>query len=74
MGNNSENLRGTAGYSKSSFYCFKNLKTDLDKLKSQIDNLKNIKLFFQIAARNKFEKGNLPGRLVLGIHRKQTQP
>jgi hypothetical protein len=37
----------------------------LDKLKSQIGNLKNINIFFQIAARNKFEKSNLKNNFEL---------
>ena len=54
MGYNSENLRELPDI-QNPLLLFKNLKTDLDKLKSQIDNLNNIN-FFQIAARNKFEK------------------
>ena len=43
MGNNSKNLSGTTDI-QNPLLLFKNLKTDSDKLKSQIDNLKNIKL------------------------------
>jgi len=43
MGNNYLNLRELPDI-QNSLLLFKNLKTDLDKLKSQIDNLKNIKL------------------------------
>ena len=59
MGDNSENLRGTAGYSKSSSI-LKNLKTDLDKLKSKIDNLKNIKLSSKLLHGISLKKGDLP--------------
>jgi hypothetical protein len=43
MGYNSENLRELPDI-QNPLLLFKNLKTDLDKLKSQIGNLKNIKL------------------------------
>ena len=43
MGSNAENLRELPDI-QNPLLLFKNLKTDLDKLKSQIDNLKNIKL------------------------------
>ena len=43
MGINAENLRELPDI-QNPLLLFKNLKTDLDKLKSQIDNLKNIKL------------------------------
>ena len=43
MGNNYSNLRELPDI-QNPLLLFKNLKTDLDKLKSQIDNLKNIKL------------------------------
>ena len=43
MGRNSENLRELPDIQKP-LLLFKNLKTDLDKLKSQIDNLKNRKM------------------------------
>ena len=43
MGSNSEDLRELPDIQKP-LLLFKNLKTDLGKLKSQIDNLKNIKL------------------------------
>ena len=73
MGSNAENLRELPDI-QYPLLLFKNLKTDLDKLKSQIGNLKKYKTFFQIAARNKFEKRWSSWRKVPGIHRKQTQP
>ena len=43
MGNNYSNLRELPNI-QNPLLLFKNLKTDLDKLKSQIDNLKNRKM------------------------------
>ena len=59
MGNNSENLRGTRIF-KNPLLLFKNLKTDLDKLKSQIDNLKNIKLSSKLLKGISLKKGDIP--------------
>ena len=73
MGSNSEDLRELPDIQKP-LLLFKNLKTDLDKLKSQIDNLKNIKTLFQIAEGNKFEKRRYSQWEGTGIHRKQAQP
>jgi len=39
---------------------FKNLKTDLDKLKSQLDNLKNIKLSSKLLKGISLKKGDIP--------------
>ena len=39
---------------------FKNLKTDLDKLKSQIDNQKNINLSSKLLHGISLKKGDLP--------------
>ena len=53
MGNNSENLRETTDI-QNTLLLFKNLKTDSDKLKSQIDNLKKLsfKLLHGISLKN----------------------
>ena len=74
MGRNSEDLRELPDIQKP-LLLFKNLKTDLDKLKSQIHNLKNIKLSSKLLKGNKFEKkGDIPSGKETGIHRKQAQP
>ncbi len=59
MGRNSENLRELPDIQKP-LLLFKNLKTDLDKLKSQLDNLKNIKLPSKLLKGISLKKGNLP--------------
>ena len=59
MGNNSKNLRGTTDI-QNPLLLFKNLKTDSDKLKSQIDNLKNIKLSSKLLHGISLKKGDLP--------------
>ncbi len=59
MGYNSENLRELPDI-QNPLLLFKNLKTDLDKLKSQIGNLKNIKLPFKLLHRISLNKGDLP--------------
>ena len=48
MGSNSENLRELPDLQKP-LLLFKNLKTDLDKLKSQLENLKNRKIQAKLA-------------------------
>ena len=55
MGSNSEDLRELPDIQKP-LLLFKNLKTDLDKLKSQIDNLKNIKLSSKLLHGISFKK------------------
>ena len=59
MGRNSENLRELPDIQKP-LLLFKNLKTDLDKLKSQIDNLKNIKLSSKLLKGISLKKGDIP--------------
>ena len=59
MGNNYSNLRELPDI-QNPLLLFKNLKTDLDKLKSQIGNLKNIKLPFKLLHRISLNKGDLP--------------
>ena len=59
MGSNSEDLRELPDIQKP-LLLFKNLKTDLDKLKSQIDNLKNIKLSSKLLHGISLKKGDLP--------------
>ena len=59
MGYNSENLRELPDI-QNPLLLFKNLKTDLDKLKSQIDNLKNIKLSSKLLHGISLKKGDLP--------------
>ena len=59
MGRNSENLRELPDIQKP-LLLFKNLKTDLDKLKSQIDNLKNIKLSSKLLHGISLKKGDIP--------------
>ena len=59
MGRNSENLRELPDIQKP-LLLFKNLKTDLDKLKSQIDNLKNIKLSPKLLKGISLKKGDIP--------------
>ena len=59
MGNNSENLRELPDI-QNPLLLFKNLKTDLDKLKSQIGNLKNIKLSSKLLHGISLKKGDLP--------------
>ena len=60
MGNNIENLRGTTDI-QNPLLLFKNLKTDSDKLKSQINNLKNIKLSSKLLVGISLKKDDLPG-------------
>ena len=59
MGSNSEDLRELPDIQKP-LLIFNNLKTDLDKLKSQIDNLKNIKLSSKLLHGISLKKGDLP--------------
>ena len=59
MGSNAENLRELPDI-QNPLLLFKNLKTDLDKLKSQIDNLKNIKLPSKLLHEISLKKGDLP--------------
>jgi len=59
MGRNSENLRELPDIQKP-LLLFKNLKTDLDKLKSQIDNLKNIKISSKLLKGISLKKGDIP--------------
>ena len=59
MGYNTENLREMPDI-QNPLLLFKNLKTDLDKLKSQIGNLKNIKLPFKLLHGISLKKGDLP--------------
>ena len=59
MGYNSENLRELPDI-QNPLLLFKNLKTDLDKLKSQIDNQKNIKLSSKLLHGISLKKGDLP--------------
>ena len=59
MGSNSEDLRELPDIEKP-LLIFNNLKTDLDKLKSQIGNLKNIKLSFKLLHGISLKKGDLP--------------
>ena len=59
MGYNSENLRELPDI-QNPLLLFKNLKTDLDKLKSQIGNLKKIKLSSKLLHGISFKKGDLP--------------
>ena len=59
MGSNSEDLRELPDIQKP-LLLFKNLKTDLDKLKSQIDNLKNIKLSSKLLHGISLKKGDIP--------------
>ena len=59
MGYDSENLRELPDI-QNPLLLFKNLKTDLDKLKSQIDNLKNIKLSSNLLHGISLKKGDLP--------------
>ena len=59
MGSNSEDLRELPDIQKP-LLLFKNLKTDLDKLKSQIDNLKNIKLSSKLLKGISLKKGDIP--------------
>ena len=59
MGYNSENLRELPDI-QNPLFLFKNLKTDLDKLKSQIDNQKNIKLSSKLLHGISLKKGDLP--------------
>ena len=59
MGYNSENLRELPDI-QNPLLLFKNLKTDLDKLKSQIDNLQNIKLSSKLMHLISLKKGDLP--------------
>ena len=59
MGGNSEDLRELPDIQKP-LLLFKNLKTDLDKLKSQIDNLKNIKLSSKLLKGISLKKGDIP--------------
>ena len=59
MGSNSEDLRELPDIQKP-LLIFKNLKTDLDKLKSQIDNLKNIKLSSKLLKGISLKKGDIP--------------
>jgi len=59
MGNNYSNLRELPDI-QNPLLLFKNLKTDLDKLKSQIDNLKNIKLSSKLLKGISLKKGDIP--------------
>jgi len=59
VGSNAENLRELPDI-QNPLLLFKNLKTDLDKLKSQIDNLKNIKLSSKLLKGISLKKGDLP--------------
>ncbi len=59
MGYNSENLRELPDI-QNPLLLFKNLKTDLDKLKSQIGNLKYIKLPSKLLHGISLKKGDLP--------------
>ena len=59
MGYNSENLRELPDI-QNPLLLFKNLKTDLDKLKSQIGNLKNIKLSSKLLNGISLKIGDLP--------------
>ena len=59
MGSNSEDLRELPDIEKP-LLIFNNLKTDLDKLKSQIDNLKNIKLSSKLLHGISLKKDDLP--------------
>jgi len=59
MGSNSEDLRELPDIQKP-LLIFNNLKTDLDKLKSQIDNLKNIKLSSKLLKGISLKKGDIP--------------
>ena len=58
MGYNSENLRELQDI-QNPLLLFKNLKTDLDKLKSLLDNLKNIKLSSKLLHRISLKKAVL---------------
>ena len=59
MGSNSEDLRELPDIQKP-LLLFKNLKTDLDKLKSQIGNLKYIRLSSKLLHGISLKKGDLP--------------
>ena len=59
MGSYSENLRELPDIQKPHLL-FKDLKTDLDKLKSQLDNLKNIKLSSKLLKGISLKKGDIP--------------
>ena len=59
MGNNYSNLRELPDI-QNPLLLFINLKTDLDKLKSQIGNLKNIKLSSKLLLGISLKKGDLP--------------
>ncbi len=59
MGSNAENLRELPDI-QNPLLLFKNLMTDLDKLKSQINNLKNIKLSSKFLKGISLKKGDLP--------------
>ena len=59
MGNNYSNLLELPDI-QNPLLLFKNLKTDLDKLKSQIDNLKNIKLSSKLLKGISLKKGDIP--------------
>ena len=59
MGNNIENLRELPDI-QNPLLLFKNLKTDLDKLKSQIDNLKNIELTSKLLHGISLKKSDIP--------------
>ena len=52
-------MRAT-GHSKTFFSYFKNLNTDLDKLKLQFNNLKNIKLSSKLLHSISLKKDDLP--------------
>ena len=58
MAYNSENLRELPDI-QNPLLLFKNLKTDLDKLKSQIGNQKNIKLSSKLLHGISLKKGDL---------------
>ena len=73
MGSNAENLRELPDI-QNPLLLFKNLKTDLDKLKSQIDNLKNIKLSSKLLKGISLNKRRPSRCKGTGIHRKQAQP
>ena len=59
MAYNSENLRELPDI-QNPLLLFKNLKTDLDKLKSQIGNLENIKPSSKLLHGISLKKGDLP--------------
>jgi hypothetical protein len=59
MGYNSENLRELPDI-QNPLLLFKNLKTDLDKLKSQIGNLENIRPSSKLLHGISLKKGDLP--------------